>query len=103
MKLIMYTPDAADKLRTINEYITMYYGSQKAKEVMTTMIKSIHRLTDNEKIRISIKDMFGLSCEYRYIFVAKNYIFYLIEENTIQIINIYHEREDFLHKLLTDN
>lgn len=60
MRKIEYTPDAADKLRSLKE------------------------------------QMFGVTSDYRYIFVAKNYVFYKIESDCIRIIDIYNEKEDFL-------
>ena len=33
------------------------------------------------------------------LYVSKNYVFYRIEEKYIQIINLYHEKEDFLWQL----
>ena len=43
--------------------------------------------------------MFDVASDYRYIFVPKNYVFYRIEERYIQIINLYHEKEDFMWQL----
>lgn len=43
--------------------------------------------------------MFDIASDYRYIFVPKNYVFYRIEERYIRIINIYHEKEDFMLQL----
>ena len=49
---------------------------------------------------ISLREMYGIDCEFYYIYVAHNLIFYAIGENEIQIINIYHEREDYIIKFL---
>ena len=38
--------------------------------------------------------------KYRFLFVSKNYIFYRIEDEYIRIINLYHEKEDFMWQLL---
>ena len=96
MKKIKYTPDAADKLRSINRDILLQYGSQKAKAVMASITGAIRGLVDNEKIGPSVATVFGVACDYRYLFVLRNYVFYKIEKDCIRIINIYHEREDFM-------
>ena len=43
--------------------------------------------------------MFDLVSDYRYIFVSGNYVFYRIEYKCIRIINLYHEKEDFMWQL----
>ena len=39
-------------------------------------IKYTPDAADNEKIGASVEEMFGVPCDYRYLFVAKNYVFY---------------------------
>lgn len=96
MKRIKYTPDAADKLRAINRGILLQYGSQKAKAIMGSITGAIRDLAEHEEFGPSVEEMFGVACDYRYLFVSKNYVFYRIEKECIRIINIYHEREDFM-------
>lgn len=43
--------------------------------------------------------MFGIASNYRYLYVAPNYVFYRVEDECIRIVNIYHEREDFMWQL----
>ena len=43
--------------------------------------------------------MFDVVSDYRYIFVSRNYVFYRIEDKYIRIINLYHEKEDFMWQL----
>lgn len=96
MKKIKYTPDAADKLRTINRAIILQYGSKKAKEVVGSITDAIRGLVDNEQKGPSVERMFGVASDYRYMFVSRNYVFYSIENDCIRIINIYNEKEDFM-------
>lgn len=96
MKKIKYTPDAADKLRSIKSAVSARYGSQKAKEIIEKIIGAIRGLVDNEQKGPSVENMFGEMSDYRYIFVSKNYVFYSIEDDCIKIINIYNEKEDFM-------
>ena len=41
-------------------------------------------------------------CDYHYIYVARNYVFYRLDEKTIYIVNMYNEREDFMQKMFED-
>ncbi len=103
MKKIKYSPDAAEKLHSLNTSISSQYGKDKAKKIVGEIMNGIHGLTDNEKIGISVQGMFGIPCDYRYIFVSRNYVFYCIEEACIRIINIYNEKEDFMWQLFGIN
>ena len=96
MKKIKYTPDAADKLRNIKSTITTQYGSKKAKEIVGEITKAIRGLEENEEKGPLVEAMFGVPSDYRYLFISKNYVFYDIESDTIRVINIYNEKEDFM-------
>lgn len=43
--------------------------------------------------------MFDIVTDYRYLYVSKNYVFYKIEDKDIRIINLYHEKENFIWQL----
>ena len=96
MKKIIYTPNATDKLRAINRDILLKYGSEKAKEIVGKITKRIRMLAYHENMGQSVQGMYGVSTDYRYIFVQKNYVFYSIENDFIRIINIYNEKEDIM-------
>ncbi len=56
-------------------------------------------MQDNELLGVSVQAMFGVETEYRYIFVAHQYVFYRVTETEIRIVNMYHESEEFMEKL----
>ena len=99
MKQIKYTPDAADKLKAINNDISVRYGKEKAKRIVGMITKAIRGLAINEKQGPAVEGMFGVDSDYRYLFVSRNYVFYRIENECIRIINIYNEKEDFMWQL----
>ena len=99
MKKIKYTPDAADKLRALKTAISQEYGSDSAKKIVKSITDAIRGLCDNEEKGSEVSKMFDVVSDYRYIFVCKNYVFYRIEEKYIRIINLYHEKEDFMWQL----
>ena len=99
MKKIKYTPDAADKLRELKKTITQQYGSDKAKEIIKVITDAVRGLGDNEKKGPEVSQMFDIGTDYRYLYVSKNYILYRIEDEYIKIVNLYHEREDFMWQL----
>ena len=99
MKKIKYTPDAADKLRELKKTISLQYGEDKAKDVIKKITDAIRGLCDNEKKGPEVARMLDVDTDYRYLVVSKNYVFYRIEDKYIRIINLYHEREDFMWQL----
>ena len=96
MKKIKYTPDAADKLRDMKSTIAAQFGSKKAKEIVGKITQAVRDLAINEEKGPSVEAMFGVPSDYRYIFVSKNYVFYDVESDSIKVINIYNEKEDFM-------
>ncbi len=99
MKKIKYTPDAADKLRELKKAITQSYGADKAIEIVKKITDAIRDLGTNEKKGPAVSHMFGVDTDYRFLFISHNYVFYRIEDECIRIVNLYHEREDFMWKL----
>lgn len=99
MKKIKYTPDAADKLRELKKAITQSYGADKAIEIVKKITDAIRDFGTNEKKGPAVSQMFGVDTDYRFLFISHNYVFYRIEDECIRIVNLYHEREDFMWKL----
>ena len=99
MKKIKYTPDAADKLRALKMAISQEYGSDSAKKIVKSITDAIRGLCDYEEKGPEVLKMFDVVSDYRYIVVSKKYVFYRIEEKYIRIINLYHEKEDFMWQL----
>jgi len=60
---------------------------------------TIRGLSEYEEKGPEVSKIFGVSTDYRYIVISRNYIFYRIEDQYIKIINIYNEKEDFMWHL----
>lgn len=99
MKKIKYTPDATEKLRALKATISQEYGVDNARKIVKNITDAIRGLSDYEEKGPEVSKMFDVVSDYRYIFVSKNYVFYRIEEKYIRIINLYHEKEDFMWQL----
>ncbi len=99
MKELQYSPDAIEKLREIEQDITIRYGQEKAKAVIREMTKAFRDLQQFENRGSSVENLIGIPCDYRMLYVQHNYAFYRIEHNAIRIIGIFNEREDFVWKL----
>ena len=75
------------------------YGEDKAKKIIKSITDTIRGLCDYEEKGPEVSKMFDVVSDYRYIFVSRNYVFYRIEDKYIRIINLYHEKEDFMWQL----
>ena len=47
--------------------------------------------------------MLGIPAPYRFLHVEQNYAFYRIESDTVYVVDIYNEREDFMWKMFRVN
>ena len=52
-----------------------------------------------EKKGIAVSAMYNIECDYRYLYVSHNYVFYRIESEKIIVVEMFDEREDFIYKL----
>ncbi|WP_429146692.1 type II toxin-antitoxin system RelE/ParE family toxin [Anaerotaenia torta] len=63
------------------------------------MTKSFRNLQQFENRGPSVEGITGIPCDYRFLYVQHNYAFYRVGDDTIWIIDIYNEKEDFMWKL----
>lgn len=99
MKKLRYTPVYKEKIEKLRKYLDVQFGQDVRKGIFLKLHQRLKMLKSYEDMGISVRDMFGIDCDYRYLYVIKNYIFYLIEDDAIYIIDIYNEREDFMMKM----
>jgi len=99
LKKVVYSPDAIEKIQKIERQIRAEYGNEIAQKVKKAITARIRSLQTFEEQGVSMYDLYGVTPDYRRLYVAHNYIFYFIDENVIQIVNLYNEKEDFMYKL----
>lgn len=99
MKKLQYSPDSIEKLQEIKQDVTMRYGAETAKKVLNNIMHSIRGLQRFENKGVSVEELTGVPCDYRMLYVQHNYVFYRVKEDTIRIMDIYNEKEDFMWKL----
>lgn len=99
MKNLKYSPNATEKLKLIHYEVSMLYGENIADKTMRNIFKPLHRLQVFEKSGIAAKKILGIPCDYYYIFAEHNYFFYRITDDYIYIVDIFHEKEDYMWKL----
>ena len=75
------------------------FGADIRQEIFKKINDRIHSIQDNEDIGLSCREVFCVDTDYQYIYAAKNYIFYHIDDDAIRIVKIYDEREDIMWKM----
>ncbi|MCR5033364.1 MAG: type II toxin-antitoxin system RelE/ParE family toxin [Lachnospiraceae bacterium] len=96
---IKYSPTVAEKLKKMRTQITSSHSKEIAIKVISAILESINELKNNPEIGPSVEAIMGIPTPYRFLHVEKNFVFYRLEDNTIYIIEIFNEREDFLWKM----
>ena len=99
MKSIEYSPDYKEKITEIRKYLDFQFGNRTREKIMRELDAKIHLLQMHENMGISVRDNYGVDCDYLCIYAVRNYIFYRVDDDRIYIVNIYNEREDFMQKM----
>lgn len=99
MKKVEYSQIVRRKLKNLKARFTSEFGSEVSKKSIKKITDVTRGLGNFEEKGILVSSMYDIECDYRYIYVAHNYLFYRIEKDKIIIVEMFDEREDFMYKL----
>ncbi len=99
MKKLYYSAQYKRKLLEIKKYLDIRFGAAVRKKVFKTITDRLHQLQKYEESGVSLRAVYGIDSDYRYIFIAHNYVFYRVDDDSIKVLNIYNEREDYIRDL----
>ena len=99
MKRLEYSQIARRKLKALRIRLTSEYGSAVSSKIIKQITSAARGLETFEEKGISISSIYGIKCDYRYLYIAHNYLFYRIENDKVIVAEIFDEREDFMYKL----
>lgn len=99
MPKLRYTPKALEDLQGIKAYIVKQFGIDTAKKIMSEIALAARQLEKFPEEGPSLEEVIDYPTDYRYLVVRPNYIFYRCEPNTVSIIRILNEKQDFLQIL----
>ncbi|MCH5344456.1 MAG: type II toxin-antitoxin system RelE/ParE family toxin [Acetatifactor sp.] len=99
MPKLIYTPKALEDLQGIKNYVTRQFGGDKAKIGVKEITSAARYLEIFPDEGPSLEDLINNPTDYRYLVVRPNYIFYRIEGDTVRVIRILNEKQDFLQIL----
>lgn len=100
MTKLEYSQIVRRKLKKLRSELMQTYGESNSKKIMSNIIKGVKRLEIFPQSGTRISSQYDIECDYSYIFVEQNYFFYRRkDEDTILILEMFHEKEDFMRKL----
>lgn len=99
MPKLKYTPKALDDLQGIKAYIVRQFGVDRAKGIMSEITLTARQLELFPEEGPCLEELINYPTDYRYLVVKPNYIFYRSEGDTVRIIRILNEKQDFLQIL----
>jgi len=99
VKKLAYSPDYKEKIVKLRRYLDFHFGAEVRKKTFKTINERVHLLKRFASMGLSVREVYNIDCDYFCIYVAKNYVFYRFDCDTVYIVNIYHEREDFMQKM----
>lgn len=99
MPKLIYAPKALNDLQGIKTYIARQFGEEKAKTCVRKIISTARQLELFPGEGSSLEDLIKYPTDYHYLVVKPNYIFYRVEVDTVRVIRILNEKQDFLQIL----
>ena len=96
MREISYSLDSLEKLQLIKADVSEKYGEETALETVSEIMDTIDLLADNPELGDSVSDIYNIPTEYRRLYSCHNNVFYCFDKENVFVIEIYHEKEDFI-------
>lgn len=99
MKKIEYSQIVRRKLNRLKARLAKDFGAEVSKRSVKKITDAIRGLAKFEEKGVAVSAIYDIECDYRYLYVNHNYVFYRIELDKIIIVEIFNEREDFIYQL----
>lgn len=96
---IVYSDIALSKRKAIKKTIKDNYGKERADRFSADISRKLSDLKRFPDIGISMREKYGLNCDYYMLFIEHNYFIYRITEKWILILEIFNEKEDFMRQM----
>ena len=87
------------KLNQLKADLVQNFGVEVSRKSVKKITDAVRGLEKFEKKGIAVSAMYDIDCDYRYLYVNHNYVFYRIEPEKIMIVEMFDEREDFMYQL----
>ena len=75
MKKVEYSQIVRRKLKNLRARLTSEFGAEVSRKSIKQITDAARGLEDFEEKGISVSSMYGIECDYRYIYAGLNYLF----------------------------
>jgi plasmid stabilization system protein ParE len=100
MSRVLYTQEALEDLQTIKaRIIDNFCDEELAVKSLRKLMQQIQGIAEFPHMGMELEKIIGIHSDYYYLFRKSNYIFYRIENDSIKIIRILNERQDYIRIL----
>ena len=99
MNKLVYSHIVKRKMLVLKDRISEHFDSDTATKVISGITKDADNLKEHEEIGTNIAQMYGIDTDYWYLFTNQHYLIYRIEPGVVTVVQMFHEREDFMMKL----
>lgn len=96
---IVYSEVALSKRKAIKREIKQKYGKEQADKFSCHISRVLAGLKQFPGMGASMREKYELDCDYYMLFIEHNYFIYRISEDSIVILEIFNEKEDFMRQL----
>lgn len=99
---IIYSPTVKEKLEILKDRLIGLCGDKMGIQRLSEVIDSFEVRLAFSNTGIPIKTMYDVEAEFEHYYIVysrKNYFLYYIEDNTVYVMEMYDEREDFARTL----
>lgn len=99
MYQLEYAPRAIDDLQRIKEYIAESFGKDVAAKKVKYIMSTVRQLQIYPKEGLKLGELLAVASDYRYLVIKQNYVIYRLERDTIKVVRILNEKQDFMRIL----
>lgn len=98
-KRLVYSPIAREKIHGIRTELCEKYGEDFSRSVVSEIMRSLRRLEEFDQVGVRIAELYDFPTDYYYVFIKHNYFIYRIDGDEVVIVQVFHEKQDFMQKL----
>ena len=99
LKRVEYSLIVRKKLKKLRKELTMKFGEDISRRSVKRITDAARTLGMFETKGKEVSAIYNIDCDYRFLYVGHNYLFYRIEQNQVVVVEMFDEREDFMWKL----
>lgn len=100
---IEYSPQALEDLKNLKTYLSINWGEDISEKVLRKITADIRRLALYPNSGVNLGKKIDITTDYYYIFSEKNFVFYRIEFDSVFIVRVLSEKQDYLKQLFEIN